>query len=221
MDDSVMGDSTMSAIPQTVQHSSASIASAMTVDVALTAPVMANDVVIVATSTAVATTIQAPTDSLGNSYQQLNMAMNPNTVQSRAAIYVATAVVSGSDTVTCHIANANNLHCHVYALRDVSSTVDASGLYLFPSADTALTVSSMAPTTVAGDYVFAYFAGNNSMPTTVTAGNGFGHIELTVSPSNDVAFSEDLIASAPGIETATGTASASDVYACLIVALLP
>jgi hypothetical protein len=211
-------DSPMGPVPQTVQHTSGFVSSDTTVDLPLSAPVMGNDLVIVATSTTISSTIQTPTDSLGSSYQPAASKMNPNPTQSQAAIYIATAPSTGSATVSCHIAGSNNLHCHVYVVRNVSSPAEATGTYLLNG--TSLNVSTTAPTAATGDYVFAYFAADNSMPT-VTAGSGFGDVELTVSPSNDVAFSEDRIASMPGIQTATATASGSDSYACLIVAIAP
>ena len=44
-----------------------------------------------------------------------------------AAIYAATANGSGADTVTCGVSASNNIHCHIYEVQGVTTTVDQTG----------------------------------------------------------------------------------------------
>jgi hypothetical protein len=198
---------------QTVQHNSGFAKSGTSVAVFFTGNVTSGNVLFVAVSTYAKQTLSAPTDSQGNIYALAATATNPG--NSVASIYMTTAASTGANTVTCHIGGSGNIHCHIYEVMGVTTTVDASGTRLLTG--NALSVSTTAATTYASDYVLSYFAADNSQPT-FTAGAGYGDAETTNSPSNDTAFSEDSIVAATGVPTATATASRSDAFAELVVA---
>ena len=197
----------------TVQHNSGFAKSGTSVAVQFKGNVTSGNVLFVAVSTYAKQTLSAPTDSQGNVYALAATVTNPS--NSVASIYAATAASTGANTVTCHIGGSGNIHCHIYEVAGVTTTVDASGTQLLTGK--ALSVSTTAATTYASDYVLSYFAADNSQPT-FTAGAGYGDPETTDSPSNDTAFSEDSILTATGIPTATATASGSDAFAELVVA---
>jgi hypothetical protein len=132
-----------------------------------------------------------------------------------ASIYVTSASSTGANTVTCHIAVSGNLHCHIYEVAGVTTTLDASGTQLLSGS--ALSVSTAAATTNANEYVLSYFAADNSRLTLIP-GAGYGDAETTDSPSNDTGFSEDSVVPVAAVQTATATASGSDAFAELIVA---
>lgn len=198
---------------QTIQHSSGFVPSSTSVAVPFKSNVTAGDVLFVAVSTYAGETISAPTDSQANIYALAATGTNPG--NSVASIYVATAKSTGADTVTCHIGASDNIHCHIYEVKGVTTLLDASGTHTLTG--TALTVSTSAATTNASDYVLAYFASDNSQ-VTFTAGAGYADPETTDSTSNDSAFSEDKVVAATGVQTATATASGSDAFTGLIVA---
>jgi hypothetical protein len=79
-------------------------------------------------------------------------------------------------------------------------------------------VSTSSATTNANDYVLAYFSDDVSESTYV-AGSGLGDIEQSESASQDSAFSADKAVSTAGIQTATATASVSDPFVELVVAV--
>ncbi|SPF40697.1 Phospholipase C (modular protein) [Candidatus Sulfotelmatobacter kueseliae] len=201
---------------QTVQHNSGFNGNAASVAVAFTSNVTSGDLVLVAESTYAGQTLQAPTDSQGNTFTQLVTANSAG--NSVAGIYVGTANSTGADTVTCNINSANNIHCHIYELSGATALVDAQGTSV--QTGTALSVSTATATTSANDYIFAYFSGDNSKAS-FTAGSGFADTETTDDPSNDCAFSEDELVTTMAIQTATATASTSDTFVELIVALKP
>ncbi|MGH9680143.1 MAG: BACON domain-containing protein [Candidatus Acidiferrales bacterium] len=171
------------------------------------------DVLFVAVSTYTAQTVNAPTDSQGNTYALAATAANPG--NSVASIYVATAALTGSDTITCHLGGPSNVHCHIYEVTGVTTTLDASGVAL--STGSALSVSTTAATSYPNDYILSYFAADNSR-VTYTPGPYSSDGETTISPSNDTAFSEDSVTTTPGVITATTTASGADAFVNLIVA---
>lgn len=197
----------------TVQHNSGFGRSGTSVAVQFKGNVTSRNVLIVAVSAYAKQTLSAPTDSQGNAYTLAATATNPN--NSVASIYATTAASTGANTVTCHIGGSGNIHCHIYEVTGVTTTVDASGTRLLTGS--ALSVSTTAATTFASDYVLSYFAADNSQPT-FTAGAGYADAETTNSPSNDTAFSEDSILAVTGVPTATATASGSDAYTELVVA---
>jgi BACON domain-containing protein len=197
----------------TVQHSSGFARSGTSVAVPFKGNVTLGNVLFVAVSTYAKQTMSAPTDSEGNVYTLAATVTNPG--NSVASIYTTTATSTGANTVTCHVGGSDNIHCHIYEVAGVTTTVDASGTRLLTG--NALSVSTTAATTNASDYVLSYFAADNTQPT-FTAGAGYADAETTNSPSNDTAFSEDSILSATGVPTATATASGSDAYAELVVA---
>jgi Viral BACON domain len=198
---------------QTVQHNSGSGFNGASVAVPFKANVTSGNVVFVAVSAYAGRTIIAPTDSQGNVYTLAATTTNPG--NSVASIYVTSAASTAANTVTCHITGLGNLHCHIYEVTGVTTTLDASGTQLLSGR--ALSVSTATATANANDYVLSYFAADNSQ-LTFTPGAGYGDVETTDSPSNDTGFSEDGVVPVAAVQTATATASGSDAFAELIVA---
>jgi hypothetical protein len=198
---------------KTVQHNSGSTESGTSLAVAFPGNVTSGNVLLVAESTYDAETLGAPTDSRGNSFTQLVTAGTSGA--STAAIYAATANGSGADTVTCSISAANNIHCHIYEVQGITTTVDKTGNSTVTS--TSQTVSTSAATTNADDFVFAFFA-DNANGATLTAGSGLGDTD-TSNDGGDTALTEDKVVIATGVQTATATSSLSDTDVNVIVAL--
>jgi hypothetical protein len=198
---------------QTVQHASGFVPSSTSVAVPFKSNVTAGDVLFVTVSTYANKTLSTPTDSQANAYTLAVTGTNPG--NSVASIYVGTAKSTGADTVTCHIGASDNIHCHIYEVKGVTTTLDSSGTQLLTG--TALSVSTASATTNASDYVLSFFAEDNSQHT-FTVGAGYGDAETTNSPSSDSAFSEDKVVATTGVQTATATSSSSGVFVDLIVA---
>ena len=208
-----------SAIPisvQTVQHNSGFAGSASSVAVKFVNGVTAGHLLLVAQSTFDGETLNAPVDSQGNIFALLVTGDSPGAAV--AAIYIAIANSTGPDTVTCTIGAgaSDNIHCHIYEVSGTTSVVDAIGSAVLIS--TSLSVSTSKATTNPNDYVFAYF-GDNVSESTYIAGSGLGNIEQSESSSQDSGFSGDKSVSTTGIQSATATASAADLFIGLIVAL--
>jgi hypothetical protein len=199
-----------------VQHSSASTGNNTSLARAFTQPNTAGNLLVVAISTYAGETINAPTDSLNNTYVQAVTTSQPGNAV--AAIYYAPNCKGGANTVTAHISASDNIHLHVYEISGIatSSPVDVAGTATV-SNTTSLTVSTTSATTSPNDYVFAYFGDNNSQETFV-AGSGYGDTEQTESSSGDAGFSEDKIVSSVGTQVAAATASGVDPITALIVA---
>jgi hypothetical protein len=142
-----------------VQHNSSYVESGPSVAVAYNSNVTAGNLLLVAVSTYDGVSLETPTDTLGNSFVQL--ATQGTTGASVAAIYAATANASGADTVTCGVSSANNIHCHIYEVQGVTTTIDQTGTS--SQAGPALTVPTSAATTNAVDYVLAYFSDNHNV----------------------------------------------------------
>lgn len=198
---------------RTVQHNSGFVPSGTSVAVPFKSNVTSGNVLFVAVSAYAGQTLNAPTDSQGNVYALAATTTNPG--NSVASIYVATAVSTGANAVTCQLAGSGSIHCHIYEVAGVTPIVDVSGTQLLTGS--ALSVSATTATTNPSNYVFSYFAADNSQ-LTFTAGAGYGNPETTISTSNDSAFSEDSISATTEIPTATATASGSDAFVELIVA---
>jgi hypothetical protein len=208
-----------SAIPisvQTVQHNSGFAGSASSVAVKFVNSVTAGHLLLVAQSTFDGETLNAPVDSQGNIFALLVTGDSPGAAV--AAIYIAIANSTGPDTVTCTIGAgaSDNIHCHIYEVSGTTSVVDAIGSAVLIS--TSLSVSTSKATTNPNDYIFAYF-GDNVSESTYIAGSGLGNIEQSESSSQDSGFSGDKSVSTTGIQSATATASAADLFIGLIVAL--
>ena len=197
----------------TVQHNSGSTETGTSLAVAFTSNVTAGNVLLVAESTYDAETLGAPTDTQGNSYTQLVTAGTSG--DSVAAIYAATAKSSGADTVTCNISATNNIHCHIYEVQGITTTVDQTGNSTVAS--TSQTVSTSAATTNADDYVFAFFS-DNAKGATLTSGPGYGDTD-TSNDGGDTALTENKVVIATGVQTATATSNTSDADVNVIVAL--
>jgi len=201
---------------RTVQYNSGFAASANIVPVSFQNSVTAGNVLLVAQSTFDGETLTTPVDSQRNAFARLVTGDSPGAAV--AAIYIATARNTGADTVTCGIGAgaSDNIHCHIYEVSGTTSGVDAVGSGVLSSA--SLSVSTSKATTNANDYVFAYF-GDNVSESTYVAGPGFGDIAQSRSASQDSAYSEDKWVTSAGVQTATATASVSDPFVGLIVAL--
>jgi hypothetical protein len=198
----------------TVQHNSGDNPTATSLAVPFNSNVTAGNVLLVAVSTYDGVSLDTPTDSLSNSYTQLVTLGTSGA--SVAAIYAATSNSSGADTVTCNISSSNNIHCHIYEVQGITTTMDQSGSSSLTN--TSLSVSTSASTSNADDYVLAYFS-DNANQSTYTAGPGLGDTEMTGESSGDSGFSEDKVVIATGVQTATATASLDDTYVNVIVAL--
>jgi PKD repeat protein len=201
---------------QTVQHNSGFAGSASSVAVKFVSSVTAGHLLLVAQSTFDGETLNAPVDSQGNIFALLVTGDSPGAAV--AAIYIAIANSTGPDTVTCTIGAgaSDNIHCHIYEVSGTTSVVDAIGSAVQIS--TSLSVSTSKATTNPNDYIFAYF-GDNVSESTYIAGSGLGNIEQSESSSQDSGFSGDKSVSTTGIQSATATASAADLFIGLIVAL--
>jgi hypothetical protein len=206
-----------SASPTTVQDNNGYVADTTSVAVAFGSNVTSGHVIVVAVSTYDGEALVTPTDTQGNSFTQVVTAGTSGAAV--AAIYIATAKSSAADTVTCSIANSasDNIHCHIYEISGVTTTVDKTGTN--SQAGTALTVSTSASTANANDYVFAYFADNHTAAT-YTVGTGYGDTQASEDTSGgDSGFSEDKVVTATGTQTATATGSTTDTFVNLIVTL--
>ena len=186
----------------TVQHNSGSNESASSIAVPFSNGVTAGHILLVAESTFDGETLETPTDSLGNSFNQLVIAGINNNDVAVVAIYAATANSSGADTVTCNISAVNNIHCNIYEVQGVTAIVDRAGNDQLNIYNQAVSTSSATANTV--DYLFGFFA-DNYQASTYTAGPGFGDIELSNGDGGDSAFSEDEVVISTGIQTATAT----------------
>jgi hypothetical protein len=118
--------------------------------------------------------------------------------------------------VTCNDNDAsNNLHCHIYEVQGITTTVDETGNSTVSG--TAQSVSTSVATTNATDFVFAFFA-DNANGASLTAGSGLGDAD-TSNDGGDTALTEDKVVVATGVQTATATSSLSDTDVDVIVAL--
>lgn len=212
----LLGATSARATITVVQHSSASTGSNTSVARAFSQPNTAGNLLVVAVSTYASETINAPTDSLNNTYIQAVTISQPGNAV--AAIYYVPNCKGGANTVTAHISPSDNIHLHIYEISGIatSSPLDVAGTNILSNTN-SLSVSTTSATTNPNDYVFAYFADNNSQETFV-AGSGYGDTEQTESPSGDAGFSEDKIVSSVGTQIATATASGRDSITALIVA---
>jgi PKD repeat protein len=201
---------------RTVQYNSGFAGDANSVSVSFKNSVTAGHVLLVAQSTFDGETLTTPVDSQSNAFARVVTGHNPGAAV--GAIYIATARNTGADTVTCGIGAgaSDNIHCHIYEVGGTTSVVDAVGSGGLSSA--SLSVSTSKATTNANDYVFGYF-GDNVSESTYVAGPGFGDITQSESASQDSAYAEDKWVTSAGVQTATATASASDPFVGLIVAL--
>ena len=198
----------------TVQHNSGSAESGVSLPVEFNNPVTSGNLLLVAESTYDGASLEAPTDTLNTPFVQL--VTKGTSGDSVAAIYAATASASGADTVTCNISSSNNMHCHIYEVQGVTTTVDQIGTNS-QSTTGSLSVSTSAATTHGVDYVLAYFSYNGGAA--YAAGSGWGNTEQS-NDGGDSGFSEDQVVTTQVVQTATATASASGTYVNVTVALV-
>jgi hypothetical protein len=200
----------------TVQHNSGTTESGTSVTVAYNSNVTSGNLLLVAESSYDGVSLEAPTDTLGNSFVQL--VAKGTSGDSVAAIYAATANASGADTVTCGVNASNNIHCHIYEVQGVTAIVDQTGNSSVTG--TSLSVPTSAATTNAVDYVLAFFSDNGG--SNYTPGSGWVDTEQSNNYvyGGDSAFSEDEVVTATGVQTATATADTSGTYVNVIVALV-
>ncbi len=111
----------------TVQHNNGYTGNATSVAVAFNSNVTSGNLLLVAVSTYDGVTLDTPTDTLNNTFVQL--VTKGTTGESVAAIYAAIANGSGADTVTCGVSASNNIHCHIYEVQGVTTTVDQDGKF--------------------------------------------------------------------------------------------
>ena len=117
--------------------------------------------------------------------------------------------------MTCNISASNNIHCNIYEVHGITTTVDQTGNSTVAS--TSQTVSTSAATTNADDFVFAFFTDNDN-GATLTSGPGLGDTD-TSNDGGDTALTEDKVVIATGVQTATATSNTSDADVNVIVAL--
>ena len=170
---------------------------------------VAGDVILVGFDYATTASASSVTDSQGNAFTQVG---SPVTTPGGAtsAIYYATNIKSGSDTVTVHL-SASSAFIEVYQAEyhgvNTASPIDAH----VGATGAAGTVSSgNATTTVAGDIIFGYCVGDSAC----TAGAGFASRSTL-----DGNLTEDMTAGNPGAYAATGVANSS--WSMKMVALKP
>jgi len=197
----------------TVQHNSGSTESGVALPVLFNNPVTSGNLILVAESTYGGESLEAPTDTLNTPFIQL--VTQGSSGAAVAAIYAATASASGTDTVTCNISSSNNIHCHIYEVQGVTTTVDQIGTSSLTTE--SLTVSTSAATTHGVDYVLAYFSSNGG--STYTSGSQWGDTEQSDN-GGDSGFSEDQVVTTAEVQTATATAGSSGTFVNLIVALV-
>jgi hypothetical protein len=205
----------------TVQHTSGVVSNATSVAVPFNSSVTAGNLILVAVSSYDGVSLVAPTDLQSNSFTQLALTTVGTSGNDVEAIYAATASASGADTVTCNLSASNNIHCHIYELQGVTAVVDQTGS--IQQASDSLSVSTSAATTNAVDYLIGFFSDNFSAELDMP-GTGWADTELTDDSGGDTGFTEDMIVTTTGVQTATATTfigdySTPDTYVNLIVAL--
>lgn len=205
--------------PRVVQHDSVVTGNGVAVAVPLPLPILAGDVIVVAASTASANGPPTVSDSAGSIYQGvLSGSLGPGEVA--YTIQLAPAPVTGTTTVTCATPAVDNLHCHVYVLRGVDG-VESTGVR--GQVGPALSIDTATATTVANDFLFAFFASNNATAM-IAAGVGWDDVEYTVSAANDNAMTQGRLATTVGIQSAEAFASGSGsdaMYVSAMIALRP
>jgi hypothetical protein len=189
--------------------------------------VTSGNLIVVAVSTYSGATIGSPTDNSSPSSNTYALAVSdypPTTgTPSAAGIYYAVAKATGPLTITAHINSPHNIHLHIYEISGLSSTLgsvlDQAGAN-FQTRTTSGIVSTGGATTVAKEYVFAFFATDNSTQTW-TGGGGYTDLETSNRVSGDSSFSEDLLATSTGGQTATATFTNADLVTSVIATFRP
>jgi hypothetical protein len=205
-----------------VQHKSVAAIGGTSLALAFTSNVTSGNLIVVAVSTYSGATISSPTDnsSPSNNTYALAISNNPTTAgtPSAASIYFAVANATGPLTITAHISAAHNIHLHLYEISGLSSTLssllDQTGAN-FQTRTTSGTVSTGGTTTVANEYIFAFFATDNSTQTW-TKGGSYTDVETSNRTGGDSGFSEDLIIASMGKQTATATFTSADLVTSII-----
>jgi len=205
-----------------VQHKSVSATGGASLALAFPSNVTSGDLIVVAVSTYSGAAITSPTDnsSPSNNTYALAVSDQPPTTgtPSAASIYYAVANATGPLTITAHINAAHNIHLHIYEISGLSSTIssilDQTGAN-FQTSTTSATVSTGGATTVANEYVFAFFATDNSTQTW-TQGGAYTDVETSNRVGGDSGFSADLVSSSMGKQTATATLTSADLVTSLL-----
>jgi hypothetical protein len=205
-----------------VQHTSVS-AAGTSLALAFVSNVTSGDLIVVAVSTYTGETINNPTDNSSNAYALAVSDKPPTTgTPSAASIYYAVANSTGPLTITSHISASDNIHLHIYEVSGLSSTLnsvlDRTGSNL-QTPTTSATVSTSGATTVANEYVFAFFASDNSTQTW-TKGGSYTDVE-TSNRAGDSSFSEDLVITSAGTQTATAAFTVKDRVTSVIATFKP
>jgi hypothetical protein len=225
-----MSFTVLAVVPKTiavVQHKSATATGGASLALAFTSNVTSGNVIVVAVSTYSGATISSPTDnsSASNNTYALAVSNNPpiTGTPSAASIYYAVANATGPLTITAHISAAHNIHLHIYEISGLSSTLsavlDQTGAS-FQTPTTSGIVSTSGATTVANEYVFAFFATDNSIQTW-TKGGSYTDLETSNRVGGDSGFSEDLVITSTGKQTATATLTGKDFVTSVIATFRP
>ncbi len=225
-----MSFTVLTVVPKTialVQHKSVTATGGASLALAFASNVASGNLIVVAVSTYSGATISSPTDnsSPSNNAYALAVSDNPPTTgtPSAASIYYAVANATGPLTITAHISAAHNIHLHIYEISGLSSTLssvlDQTGAN-FQTPTTSGIVSTSGATTVANEYVFAFFATDNSTQTW-TKGGSYTDVETSNRVGGDSGFSEDLVITSTGMQTATAAFTGQDFVTSVIATFRP
>ena len=183
---------------------------ASSLSVAFPNSTVAGNVILVGFDYATTASPSSVTDSQGNTFTEVG---SPLTTAGGAnsAIYYATNIKSGSDTVTVHL-SVSSAYIEVYLAEDLTGVNTASPIDAHVGATGAAGAvsSGNATTTVAGDIIYGYCVGDSAC----TAGAGFASRSTL-----DGNLVEDMTAGNPGAYAATGSANSS--WSMKMVALKP
>jgi len=162
-------------------------------------------------------TINTPTDTLGNTFASAVSQSQAGAGQSQ--MFYAKNCKGGpnTNTVTVTTSASTNIHIHIFEITgcDRNAPLDQVGSNGQSASATALSVSTGAPTTIANEYVHAFFYCKGQGLQTYTQGGVTTSGEISGS-GVDSGFSEAYITSATGTQVATATQGiASDYSACI------
>jgi len=90
----------------------------------------------------------------------------------------------------------------------------------FQTPTTSGIVSTSGATTVANEYVFAFFATDNSTQTW-TKGGSYTDVETSNRVGGDSGFSEDLVITSTGTQTATAAFTGKDFVTSVVATFRP
>jgi len=196
-----------------VQHKSISSGfGASSVDLAFDSPVTVGNRIIAALR--LGNSAGGISDGSGNVY---NLAQDyAPTISNHLSIYSAIVVTGGDLLLTAALSGdaTDEITLHIFEIAGYSGAEDQLGTN-FQSNTKNATVSTADVTSSADQFVFAFFADTFGSGVTWTAGDGFAAGET--SNGGAVCFSESMVASSTGIQTATANADfASDTTSIIV-----